>query len=99
MQEDIKPTVAKPPADNIPKPQPQSSVQPAPQVAKQPVMDVKKPDTPDPKPQDSKDKKPDQPKKAPSNKSSSNIGVILIACFVCALLVGLAIYIQLQQQR
>lgn len=96
MQEDIKPTVAKPPVDDVSKSQP--SVQPAPQIAPRPVMDVKKPDTPDQKPQEPKDKKPDQPKKATNNKPASNIGVILTACFICALLVGLAIYIQLQQQ-
>lgn len=95
MQEDIKPMIAKPPVNDVPKAQP--SVQPAPQLAQQPVMDVKKPGTTDQKPKDSKDKKPDQPKKVPNNKPSSNIGVIPIACFICALLVGLAIYIQLQQ--
>lgn len=99
MQEDITPTTAKPTVDDVLKVQPQPAVQSTAQVAKQPVMDIKKPDTPDQKPQNSKDKKSEQPKKVSKNKTSSNFGIIFVACLICASLVGLAIYIQLQQQQ
>lgn len=68
----------------------------APSQPNQPVsMDIK---TDPPKKPVEAQRTPSQPTNTPKKKekSRSNIGVIIVACLICAALVGLAIYVKIQ---
>ncbi|OGL30424.1 hypothetical protein A3F37_00930 [Candidatus Saccharibacteria bacterium RIFCSPHIGHO2_12_FULL_41_12] len=69
--------------------------QPPQQPSNTTVMDIKKPEVQQKKPEDNSAKQ--SKKQAPTkNKPHPNMGVIIFACLICALLVSLAIYIQMK---